>query len=142
MFVSYLRLMWLFSDVTSGIEPWSTVGKLYYLFDYYNSQVHRYGEKHFCGKICAFASQASLLAWTTTPWTLPSNLALCVNPDFDYVKLRWGLRNGRLYSAVISSSATFFPRNHYIIQHNANPVELGKKCIDFRYFNKHRNCFS
>jgi len=26
-----------------------------------------------------------ILAWTTTPWTLPSNLALCVNPEFDYV---------------------------------------------------------
>jgi isoleucyl-tRNA synthetase len=26
-----------------------------------------------------------LLAWTTTPWTLPSNLALCVGPDIDYV---------------------------------------------------------
>ncbi|KAF7288723.1 hypothetical protein HMN09_01378300 [Mycena chlorophos] len=29
----------------------------------------------------------SLLAWTTTPWTLPSNLALCVHPDFTYVKI-------------------------------------------------------
>ncbi len=27
------------------------------------------------------------LAWTTTPWTLPSNLALCVNPDVVYVKV-------------------------------------------------------
>lgn len=27
------------------------------------------------------------VAWTTTPWTLPSNLALCVNPDFEYVKI-------------------------------------------------------
>ncbi|HEX4336061.1 MAG TPA: isoleucine--tRNA ligase [Polyangiaceae bacterium] len=26
-----------------------------------------------------------LLAWTTTPWTLPSNLALCVGPDVEYV---------------------------------------------------------
>ncbi len=25
-----------------------------------------------------------ILAWTTTPWTLPSNLALCVNKEFDY----------------------------------------------------------
>ncbi|HQF36363.1 MAG TPA: class I tRNA ligase family protein, partial [Candidatus Dojkabacteria bacterium] len=25
-----------------------------------------------------------LVAWTTTPWTIPSNFALCVNPDFDY----------------------------------------------------------
>jgi isoleucyl-tRNA synthetase len=29
----------------------------------------------------------SLLAWTTTPWTLPSNLALCVHPDFTYIKI-------------------------------------------------------
>lgn len=27
------------------------------------------------------------LAWTTTPWTLPSNVALSVNPDLDYVKV-------------------------------------------------------
>ncbi|XP_063072140.1 isoleucine--tRNA ligase, cytoplasmic [Engraulis encrasicolus] len=30
----------------------------------------------------------SLIAWTTTPWTLPSNLALCVNPEFIYVKVK------------------------------------------------------
>lgn len=29
----------------------------------------------------------AFLAWTTTPWTLPSNLALCVHPDLDYVKI-------------------------------------------------------
>ena len=29
----------------------------------------------------------SVIAWTTTPWTLPSNLALCVNADMDYVKI-------------------------------------------------------
>ncbi len=28
------------------------------------------------------------LAWTTTPWTLPSNVALCVNPDETYVKIK------------------------------------------------------
>ena len=28
------------------------------------------------------------LAWTTTPWTLPSNLALAVGPDIDYVKVK------------------------------------------------------
>ena len=28
-----------------------------------------------------------LVAWTTTPWTLPSNLMLAVNPNFDYVKI-------------------------------------------------------
>ena len=29
------------------------------------------------------------LAWTTTPWTLPSNVALTVNPDSDYVKVKF-----------------------------------------------------
>ncbi len=31
---------------------------------------------------------AYILAWTTTPWTLPSNVALCVNPDETYVKVK------------------------------------------------------
>lgn len=29
----------------------------------------------------------NLLAWTTTPWTLPSHTGLCVHPDFEYVKI-------------------------------------------------------
>ena len=33
---------------------------------------------------------AYFLAWTTTPWTLPSNLCLCVNPKVDYVKIKVG----------------------------------------------------
>ena len=36
----------------------------------------------------------SLLAWTTTPWTLPSNLALAVAPDVSYVRVR---HNGTIY---------------------------------------------
>ena len=31
---------------------------------------------------------AYILAWTTTPWTLPSNIALCVNPEEDYAKVK------------------------------------------------------
>ena len=27
------------------------------------------------------------VAWTTTPWTLPSNMALCVNPDMEYCRV-------------------------------------------------------
>ena len=29
-----------------------------------------------------------ILAWTTTPWTLPSNVALCMHPDYDYVEVQ------------------------------------------------------
>jgi isoleucyl-tRNA synthetase len=36
----------------------------------------------------------SLLAWTTTPWTLPSNLALAVAPDVSYMRVR---HNGTIY---------------------------------------------
>ncbi len=44
---------------------------------------------------------ARIVAWTTTPWTLPSNLALAVGPDIDYVVVeaqgaRWILGKGAL----------------------------------------------
>ncbi|MCC5844508.1 MAG: isoleucine--tRNA ligase [Verrucomicrobia bacterium] len=35
-----------------------------------------------------FGPEAYFLAWTTTPWTLPSNLALCVGPEIEYVAVR------------------------------------------------------
>ncbi len=38
---------------------------------------------------------AYILAWTTTPWTLPSNVGLCVNPEEDYVKVR--SKDGHVY---------------------------------------------
>ncbi|MBQ7198616.1 MAG: isoleucine--tRNA ligase [Selenomonadaceae bacterium] len=38
-------------------------------------------------KFKAVDDDAYYLAWTTTPWTLPSNLVLCVNPNVDYVKI-------------------------------------------------------
>ena len=31
-----------------------------------------------------------ILAWTTTPWTLPSNLALCINKAYDYIEAKVG----------------------------------------------------
>ncbi len=34
--------------------------------------------------------ESKLLAWTTTPWTLPSNMGLAVSPDVTYVKLKTG----------------------------------------------------
>ncbi len=35
-----------------------------------------------------WGSDAYFIAWTTTPWTLPSNTALCVGPNIDYVAVR------------------------------------------------------
>ncbi len=35
-------------------------------------------------------SNVFILAWTTTPWTLPSNVALCMHPDYEYSKIKVG----------------------------------------------------
>ena len=42
----------------------------------------------------AVASDVDLLIWTTTPWTLPANLAIAVHPDFDYVLIEAADRRG------------------------------------------------
>lgn len=40
--------------------------------------------------------EVALLAWTTTPWTLPTNMALCVNEAFTYVKIK-DTKTGNIY---------------------------------------------
>ena len=42
-----------------------------------------------------------LYAWTTTPWTLPSNVALCVNPDEEYAKFDFDGRTVIMAKALI-----------------------------------------
>ena len=44
-------------------------------------------EKSAIAKFKVKGEEAYILAWTTTPWTLPSNVALCVNAKEDYVKV-------------------------------------------------------
>lgn len=62
--------------------------------------------------------EAYFLAWTTTPWTLPSNVALCVNPVESYVKVKAG--DGRTYymaeallEKVIGSLGKYDILEHY-----------------------------
>lgn len=46
-------------------------------------------------KFKATDEDAYYLAWTTTPWTVPSNVALAVHPDVDYVKVKY--EDGNVY---------------------------------------------
>ncbi|MCX7024005.1 MAG: isoleucine--tRNA ligase [Spirochaetes bacterium] len=46
---------------------------------------------------------AWLVAWTTTPWTLPSNLALAVGPDIDYVRVKDGAEQYVMAEARLGS---------------------------------------
>lgn len=43
------------------------------------------------------------LAWTTTPWTLPSNVALCMNADEDYARIKSGEEYYILADALVSA---------------------------------------
>jgi len=49
-----------------------------------------------------------LLAWTTTPWTLPSNLALSVHPELTYVEIK-DVKSGERYVLVKDRLAAVFP---------------------------------
>lgn len=46
---------------------------------------------------------AYILAWTTTPWTLPSNVALCVNPVETYVKVKAGEYTYYMAEALVAT---------------------------------------
>ena len=49
------------------------------------------------GRLAQYAdlSRTYFVIWTTTPWTIPGNMAICVNADFDYVLLQ--APNGEVY---------------------------------------------
>ncbi len=62
---------------------------------------------------------AYLLVWTTTPWTLPSNLAVAVNPDVAYVRVRAGDRRFVLAEARLAA---------YARELGEDPEVLGSYC--------------
>ncbi|MGN0098607.1 MAG: isoleucine--tRNA ligase [Candidatus Methanomethylophilaceae archaeon] len=51
---------------------------------------------------------ASLLIWTTTPWTLAANMAVAVHPDFDYAKVRMSKTTGEQEDVIILESQAEF----------------------------------
>lgn len=56
-------------------------------------------------------SNRNLLAWTTTPWTLPSNLALCCNADLDYVEVE-EIKTKTIYICLESRLEFVFKKNY------------------------------
>jgi isoleucyl-tRNA synthetase len=53
-------------------------------------------------------TDVSFVAWTTTPWTLPSNLALCVHPEMEYVKI-FDKKSDKKYYLAKSRLSQLFP---------------------------------
>ncbi|KAF1745068.1 hypothetical protein MXB_3965 [Myxobolus squamalis] len=81
------------------------------------------------------------LAWTTTPWTLPSNLALVVNPLKVYVKIK-DIKNSHIY-ILMESRLTFlrYNKNEYSIIDKFPGKDLVgcKYTPPFKYFNFFEN---
>jgi isoleucyl-tRNA synthetase len=51
----------------------------------------------------------SFIAWTTTPWTLPSNLALCVHPAIVYCKIK-DVKTGKNFILAKSRLVQLYPK--------------------------------
>lgn len=73
------------------------------------------------------------LAWTTTPWTLPSNTALCVGPSFDYVAVEtFNPYNGEPMTAVLAQqclSAYLKPEGENA---DFDAYKVGDKVVPYR----------
>ncbi|TLD69396.1 isoleucine--tRNA ligase [Phragmitibacter flavus] len=51
-----------------------------------------------------FATDASLVIWTTTPWTLPANLGIALHPDFDYLVGSFTNAEGSTQKLIVAKS--------------------------------------
>jgi isoleucyl-tRNA synthetase len=89
----------------------------------------------------------SFIAWTTTPWTLPSNLALAINPTFTYLKVldedkqkTYILAEPRLKDTLKQANI----KKHKVLEKMPGSSLVGKKYVPlFEYFGhmRSRNCF-
>ncbi len=70
---------------------------------------------------------AYLSAWTTTPWTLPSNLALCVNANITYVKVHDAELGKDIYLAQERLDAIGKHKSLEVISEHAGSELVGKK---------------
>jgi isoleucyl-tRNA synthetase len=69
-----------------------------------------------------------LVIWTTTPWTIPANLAVALHPDFDYVAV--DTRNGEvlvLARELVAACMRTFGVSDYEIVAAVNPRDLERK---------------
>lgn len=89
------------------------------------------------------SAEAYFLAWTTTPWTLPANLALCVGPELEYVAVK-DLSEGAVYVlAGARLSAYYKKESQYEVLERFQGEDLrgwGYEPL-FAYFAGHENAF-
>jgi isoleucyl-tRNA synthetase len=84
-----------------------------------------------------------LLAWTTTPWTLPGNLALCVGPNIDYVKVK-DVPTGDIYILADARLGAYYKdqKDYKVLERlkGSQLVNLSYEPL-LPYFSEQRNAF-
>ncbi len=76
---------------------------------------------------------AYFLAWTTTPWTLPSNTALCVGPNIDYVAVQtYNPYTAKPMTAVMARELLFTHFNEKALEMNMEDYRQGDKIAPFK----------
>ena len=79
------------------------------------------------------------LAWTTTPWTLPSNTALCVGPKIDYVAVRtYNPYNAEKITAVVAEPLLYSIFNKKAEEIKLEDYKAGDKLIPFEIVGKYK----
>ncbi len=79
------------------------------------------------------------LAWTTTPWTLPSNVALCVGPKIDYVAVEtYNLYNGEPMTLVMAENLvkSYLKPEHECKEGDLLPFDKEKKVCPWRVIDR------
>jgi isoleucyl-tRNA synthetase len=76
-------------------------------------------------------SDAYLLAWTTTPWTLPSNTAAAVNKDLEYAEVQVGEDVFILAKDLIEKALQ--DEKHNVVKHTILRTFLGNELVGRRY---------
>ena len=84
-------------------------------------------------------SGEKVLAWTTTPWTLPINLGLCVNPKIKYAKIQKG---GEIFIVAENLAEKLFQKDFQMLETFSGEKLKNKKYFPlFPFFKNHQNAF-
>ena len=81
------------------------------------------------------------LAWTTTPWTLPSNTALCVGPKIDYVAVQsFNAYTGQPITVVLAKALLYTHFNQKAEGLSLEDYKPGDKLIPFKVIAEYKGC--
>ena len=84
-------------------------------------------------------SEGYFLAWTTTPWTLPSNVALCMNPVEDYVKIK--AEDGEIYVLAAALAPSLFENYEVLETKKGKDYEREEYIPLFDFYNGNKKAF-